>query len=210
MDDEKFIRVSAMVVIAIVAIIVLAIGMPAHYASLKAAKLSATIYAEETLDYLAIDGLNNAIAPNGYHYSKERVQKALTALEQAGLFGKHGLMPLIGRNTIEGKFSGGFLSGTSGEVTTAEKLIFSWKTSDGREYVSTLTFKKIVFKEAESGEYPKIQFKFNGENLMNAYHHRDITALDNLNYFLTEKLVAYASVSISQEDKKSGLYLIFK
>jgi len=210
MSGKKFFLVSLVVVIAVLAAIGLSIGLPIHYAFLREAKLSATICAEETPDYLAIDGSNHALSYRPYNYSREQVQKALTTLEQAGLFGKHGLVPLIGRNTIEGEFRGGFLSGTSGEITTAEKLIFFWKTSNGRAFVSTLEFNKIIFNEIESGEDPKIQFKFHGENLMNVYHHRDITALDNLNHFLTDKLVVYATISISQEDKESGLYLIFK
>jgi len=170
-------------------------------------RLKSTILAPETKDYTTIDAYDEA---NCTTFQKEKVKEVLNVLENAGLFGDHPLVPIIGNRGLEGEFQGGFLRGTSGKVSTYTQLTFAWKTTDGREFVSSLKYDKVIFIEIPEGEPPRIRFKFNGERLMYTFKHRDPTALHNLNFFITDDVIAYATIYVSQEAKESNLYFFMR
>jgi len=165
-----------------------------------------TILAPETEDYTAID----ALKASGLYRVEKAVQEALAALEEAGLFGNHTLLPITGETALRGEFSGHFLGGTSGEVTTYYQLIFAWQADDERYFVSTLPYEKVVFVEIPQGESPYIRFKFDGEQIVDLFEKASPATLYNLNFFITEDTIAYATVYISQQDRESNLYFLMK
>ena len=165
-----------------------------------------TILAPETEDYTAID----ALKASGLYRVEKAVQEALAALEEAGLFGNHALLPITGETALRGEFSGHFLGGTSGEVTTYYQLIFAWQADDERHFVSTLPYEKVVFVEIPQRESPYIRFKFVGEQIVDLFEKASPTTLYNLNFFITEDTIAYATVYISQQDRESNLYFLMK
>jgi len=186
-----------------VVVLGLMIGIPILFA-IKSNRLQNTILAPETEDYTAIDAYN----PAGYK-EQEQVQRVLTALQEAGLFGRHPLTPIIGKSGLKGEFQAHFLSGTSGEISTYYQLVFAWRAKD-KSFVSTLPYEKVVFREIPQGEAPYIRFKFDGERLIAAFKKSNSTALYNLNFFIDEDVVTYATIHISKEDKESNLYFLVR
>lgn len=222
MAREKRIDFGMFGVMALMVIVMGAFIAMSIYAALSTRatreRLQNTVYAEETAHYTEITGINEAGAKyatrSGYrNLSQEDVGLAMSAIESAGLFGEHPLMPLRRTDVlaIEGELRGRFLGGSDGEIsgTTQQHLVFAW-TSGPREFISYLPLRQIVIETLPEGTAPAIRFKFDSQALLRQYVASPASSLYNLNSFITDDIVIHATVFISEEDKENGIYFLVR
>jgi len=138
---------------------------------------------------------------------KQGIESKRELLKELGLAGDVKLLELGRERAIEGKFRGGFLSGTSGEIKTYSTVIFRWKAIDGRSFYAELPVTEIAIENTEGS--PKAHFIFEISRCYSPWWQRGSTVFRKKpNLLIDSETVFQATIKISEEDIKK--YLAFK